>query len=207
MPISIPKYPETPDDVNLAVALQYGLAKGIPQLQKIIQEFSTKVYRPAYANFATIIHAGNTDAWNKSVMTLCNPGEGILTSEWTYPSAIASMKPFGISPVPVKMDSQGMSSIGLRQVLSSWDEIARGMPRYVVRYLYGMPMVLYILSLGRMLCISSPLVKILPVQRCWHKGRKKSTISAWNTVFRLAVSLNGFCLTYRFFSPVRCHNR
>ncbi|KAF8192568.1 pyridoxal phosphate-dependent transferase [Pholiota molesta] len=140
MPISIPKYPETPDDVNLAVALQYGLAKGIPQLQKIIQEFSTKVYRPAYANFATIIHAGNTDAWNKSVMTLCNPGEGILTSEWTYPSAIASMKPFGISPVPVKMDSQGMSSIGLRQVLSSWDEIARGMPR---------PHVMYIVPVGQ----------------------------------------------------------
>lgn len=131
MPISIPKYPENPDDVNLAVALQYGMAQGLPQIQKITYEFSKTVYRPAYANFATTVHDGNTDGWGKSVTTLCNPGEGILVSEWTYPSAIATMKPHNISPVPVGMDAEGMSSISLRQVLSNWDEEARKMPRYV----------------------------------------------------------------------------
>jgi aromatic amino acid aminotransferase I len=39
-PISIPKYAENSDDINLAVSLQYGLATGIPQLQKFIQEFN-----------------------------------------------------------------------------------------------------------------------------------------------------------------------
>ena len=31
--VSIPKYPNKPEDLNLATALQYGLASGIPQLQ------------------------------------------------------------------------------------------------------------------------------------------------------------------------------
>ncbi|KAF9569073.1 PLP-dependent transferase [Agrocybe pediades] len=140
IPITVPKYPEHEGDVNLAVALQYGLSKGLPQLQAIINEFSSKVYRPAYANFTTILHAGNTDGWMKAVTTLCNPGEGVLTSEWTYPSALATMHPFGIRAVPVGMDSEGMSSESLSQVLSGWDEVARSMPR---------PHVMYIVPVGQ----------------------------------------------------------
>ena len=52
-------------------------------------EFTSKVYKPGYKNFATLVHAGNTDGWGKAVTTLCNPGEGVLTEEWTYPSAMA----------------------------------------------------------------------------------------------------------------------
>lgn len=128
-PISIPKYAENPNDINLAMSLQYGLARGIPQLQKFVQEFSSTVYKPPYANFATLLHTGNTDGWMKAVTTFCNPGEGVLTSEWTYPSAITTMAPYGICAVPVAMDGQGMSSDGLREVLVSWDEQARGMSR------------------------------------------------------------------------------
>lgn len=128
-PILIPKYAENPNDINLAVSLQYGLARGIPHLQKFVQEFSSKVYKPPYANFATLLHTGNTDGWVKAVTTFCNPGEGVFTSEWTYPSAIASMAPYGIRAVPVAMDGQGMSSNALREVLVSWDEQTRGMSR------------------------------------------------------------------------------
>jgi len=48
-----------------------------------------KVYQPAYGNWTTLVHTGNTDGWAKSVLTLLNPGEGVLCSEWTYPSALA----------------------------------------------------------------------------------------------------------------------
>jgi aromatic amino acid aminotransferase I len=61
------------------------MASGLPQLQKFVKEFSDKVYQPAYSNYTTLLHAGNTDAWNKVVITLCNAGEGVLVSEWTYP--------------------------------------------------------------------------------------------------------------------------
>ncbi|KAJ6613492.1 PLP-dependent transferase [Mycena sp. CBHHK59/15] len=94
-------------------ALQYGMSSGLPQLQKIVTEFTDK----------TLLHAGNTDAWNKVVTTLCNPGEGVLVSKWTYPSltlnsAMASMQPYGIKPVPVDIDGQGMMSGALRNILT-----------------------------------------------------------------------------------------
>ncbi|KAJ6599100.1 pyridoxal phosphate-dependent transferase [Mycena vulgaris] len=132
--ITVPKYPVRPEDINLATALQYGLSSGIPQLQKIVKEFTDKVYKPGYENYTTLLHAGNTDGWSKVVTTLCNPGEGVLVSKWTYPSAMASMQPYNIKPVPVDIDGQGMRSDALRTVLTEWDEAARGMPRPHVIY-------------------------------------------------------------------------
>lgn len=59
--ITIPKYPTSPSDLCLSTALQYMPATGIPQMQKIMYEFSAKVYKPAYTDFTTLIHTGNTD--------------------------------------------------------------------------------------------------------------------------------------------------
>ncbi|KAJ7228693.1 pyridoxal phosphate-dependent transferase [Mycena pura] len=124
--ITVPKYPTRPEDINLA---KYGLASGLPQLQKFVQEFSAKVYKPGYKNYTTLLHAGNTDAWSKVVLTLCNPGEGVFVSKWTYPSAMAAITPYNIKPVPVDNDAQGMRADALRTILIEWDESARGMPR------------------------------------------------------------------------------
>nr|GAT55950.1 predicted protein [Mycena chlorophos] len=132
--ISVPKFATRPEDINLATALQYGLSSGLPQLNKLVKDFSKKVYQPAYENWTTLLHAGNTDAWNKVVLTLCNPGEGVLVSRWTYPSAMATMKPYDIQPVTVDIDAQGMRADALREVLANWDEAARGMPRPHVLY-------------------------------------------------------------------------
>lgn len=130
-PISILKYPENPGDVNLATALQYGMATGLPQLQKFIKDFVEKVYQPAYSDCTIMAHIGNTDGWSRVMQTVLNPGEGFLTEEWTYPSVVASSKPYGIHAVPVAMDKDGMSSVDLRKVLSEWDEKVRGCKRYV----------------------------------------------------------------------------
>ena len=62
--------------------------------------------------------------------TLCNPGEAFITEDWTYPSALASSQPYGVHPVGVPMDSEGMRSDELRKLLSEWDETARGCKRY-----------------------------------------------------------------------------
>lgn len=111
------------------MALQYGMAGGVPQLQDVTKEFTRKVYRPGYDNYTTLVHIGNTDGWVKAIMTLCNPGEGILAAEWTYPSAMSTMVPLGIRPVSVPMDGQGIRSDKLRSLLSAWDKDRRGMPR------------------------------------------------------------------------------
>lgn len=60
-PITIPKYTETREELNLAVALQYGTATGLPQLQSFIKDFVEKVYQPAYDDCSIMVHIGNTD--------------------------------------------------------------------------------------------------------------------------------------------------
>ena len=59
--ITIPKYPTTKDDITLKVALQYGTATGLPQLQKFLKEFVEKIYQPAYLDWTTLVQTGNTD--------------------------------------------------------------------------------------------------------------------------------------------------
>lgn len=138
--VAIPKYPKVQGDISLSTDLQYSLARGSPQLEGFTYNFSARVHKPAYKNFATMIDIGNTDGWFKAVTILCEPGQGILTSEWAYTTAIATIRPYGIEPVSVAMDGQGMRDDALRCVLSTWDEIERGMPR---------PHVLYIVPIGQ----------------------------------------------------------
>ncbi|KAF9075867.1 PLP-dependent transferase [Rhodocollybia butyracea] len=131
---TVGKYPKHSGDLALESALQYGMASGQPKLQEVIHEFVEKVYKPDYGNWATLVHTGNTAGWATVVQTILNPGDGVIVSEWTYPSAIGAMQPYGSIPVPVGMDSEGMSSISLRKTLAEWDESARGMSRPHVMY-------------------------------------------------------------------------
>ncbi|KAK7049551.1 hypothetical protein VNI00_005582 [Paramarasmius palmivorus] len=134
VPFTVNRFSDDPEDLTLATSLQYGMAKGLPQLNNIIKEFTEKVYKPAYNNWTTLVHTGNTDGIAKVAWTFINPGDGVLVSEWTYPSAIASMTPLGAKMVSVKMDGQGMRSDDLRAILSNWNESERGMPRPHVLY-------------------------------------------------------------------------
>lgn len=49
--------------------------------------------------------------------------------EWTYPSAMATARPLGVTPASIKIDGEGMRSDDLRKVLSEWDEKERGAKR------------------------------------------------------------------------------
>ncbi|GAA5978310.1 hypothetical protein JCM11641_004650 [Rhodosporidiobolus odoratus] len=135
---TINKFEEDKAKVQLSVALQYGTAAGLPALAQFIHEFTAKVYRPAYSDFATVINAGSTDAWSKIITTLANPGDGVLAEEWTYPSALATAWPNGIRPVPLPMDGVGMTPDGMDALLGGWKEEEHGgMKR--PRVLYTIP--------------------------------------------------------------------
>ncbi|GAA6006112.1 hypothetical protein JCM10207_000527 [Rhodosporidiobolus poonsookiae] len=134
----IGKYEDDPAKIQLSSALQYGTAAGLPPLAKFIYDFTTRVYRPAYADYRTVINAGSTDAWGKIVSSLCNPGDGVLAEEWTYPSALASAWPYGIKPVALPMDGEGMTPEGMDELLGSWNPDEHdGMNR--PRILYTIP--------------------------------------------------------------------
>lgn len=62
IPITVPKYPTNPNDINLAVALQYDNGAGMEQVTKILEQFMANVYKPGYADWQVLCHVGNTDA-------------------------------------------------------------------------------------------------------------------------------------------------
>ncbi|EGU13534.1 hypothetical protein RTG_00264 [Rhodotorula toruloides ATCC 204091] len=164
---TIRKWEEEKDKIQLSSALQYGdwekrmtavlpkngarallrtlkslpragTAAGLPALARFIYEFTSHVYRPGTSDFRTVINAGSTDAWGKIVTTLCNPGDGVLAEEWTYPSALATAWPNGIKPVPLPMDGKGMTPEGMDELLANWNpDEHEGMPR--PRLLYTIP--------------------------------------------------------------------
>ncbi|KAG0709595.1 pyridoxal phosphate-dependent transferase [Suillus ampliporus] len=138
--VTIPKYPTVDGDINLATSLQYSAAVAQGQLQVFLKHFISEVYQPAFEDWTVLVDTGNTDGWARAVATLCNPGEGVLCEEWTYPSAMASMMPANIKPVPVAMDGLGMKSDALEDLLSQWDPVSRQMPR---------PHVMYIVPVGQ----------------------------------------------------------
>jgi aromatic amino acid aminotransferase I len=80
--------------------------------------------------YETGAHCDYACRWTRCVLTLLNDGEGFLTEEWTYPSAVASAKPYNINTVSVPIDAYGMRVNELRKILSEWNETERGMKRY-----------------------------------------------------------------------------
>lgn len=102
--------------------------------------------------------------WARAVATLCNKGEAILTSEWTYPSAMYTMMPYEVSVAPVAIDSQGMRSDNLLSVLKGWDQNTRGAPRYT-NIPIRLGCVVHLNMTGHMSCILSLMVKT-PAEQC-----------------------------------------
>lgn len=69
--------------------------------------------------------------WNRVVLTFCNPGDSVIVAEWTYVSAISTMRPYGIKPVPVALDGQGICATSLRELLINWNDTHPGQNRLV----------------------------------------------------------------------------
>lgn len=76
-----------------------------------------------------LLHPGNTNAWSKVVGLLCENNDYVIVDEFTYPSAQALWIPLAIKATPVSADGQGMSTTGLRKMLTTWDETSMGQRR------------------------------------------------------------------------------
>jgi len=135
--VRVPKFVGNPEDPNLATGLQYGTGRGIPSLEKFVNRFSREVLHPAFPEFSTFVHAGNTAGNYNAFKLLINPGEGFFAEEWTYTSVKAMAEAQGYCPIPVAADHQGMRIDVFHHLLSTWDEKARMMKR--PRVLYTVP--------------------------------------------------------------------
>lgn len=105
------------------------LARALPQLQEFLNDYSTRFFDPAYADFAVLAHCGNTDGWSRVAYTLLSKGDGVLVEEFTYPAALAASLPLGVNTFGIPMDSHGMRPDVLEEVLANWNEEKRGSKR------------------------------------------------------------------------------
>ncbi|KAF8709556.1 Cyclophilin-like protein, partial [Rhizoctonia solani] len=124
--ITIPKYAnpkDGPNEIQLSTALQYSMVEGLPAFVDFVRNFTLRVFQPAYSDFRVLANSGNTDGWTKACTILCQPGEFILTEDWTYPGALLSAWPSGVRPYPVPMDNLGMIPRELEQILEQWNEV------------------------------------------------------------------------------------
>ncbi|PKY01582.1 amino acid aminotransferase [Aspergillus campestris IBT 28561] len=119
---------------DLEVALNYGQAIGAPQLLRFVTEHTEIIHNPPYADWQCCLNAGSTYAWDTVLRMLCNRGDYIMMEEYTFSSAQETVLPQGVNVVPIKMDEQGLLPGSLDDVLSSWDEAARGARKPFVLY-------------------------------------------------------------------------
>ncbi|KAI5852392.1 pyridoxal phosphate-dependent transferase [Tricharina praecox] len=130
--ISIPKFePSQPAEkrIDVATTLQYGRATGLPALADFVREFTFAHMMQGQLAYAEdqadiVLTCGSTDGFSKIVQCFGTAGDSMLVEEFTYPNALQTAAPFGISTAPVRMDEGGMmvdGPGGLRDVLENWN--------------------------------------------------------------------------------------
>ncbi|RMZ81229.1 hypothetical protein DV737_g2660, partial [Chaetothyriales sp. CBS 132003] len=111
---------------DLSVALNYGQSMGCPQLMRFVTEHTEIVHHPPYADWEICLTSGSTSALDISLRLFCSPGDYVITEEYSFSSALESIRPMGLGLLGIKMDERGMLPSDLDYVLSNWDEAARG---------------------------------------------------------------------------------
>jgi aromatic amino acid aminotransferase I len=123
-------------EYDLSIALNYGQATGSPQIMRFITEHTELVYNPPYADWKVAPTVGSTGALEQAIRLLCDRArnDSILTEEYSFSTALETFIPQGIKPFGVKMDDEGLLPDSMDEILSSWDEKARGSRKPHVLY-------------------------------------------------------------------------
>ncbi len=119
---------------DLEVCLNYGQATGSAQLIRFVTEHTEIVHKPPYADWWSILTAGNVSALEMCLRMLCSRGDYLLTEEYAFATTLEAATPIGLRIVGIKMDKEGMLADDLDHVLTGWDELERGRPKPFVLY-------------------------------------------------------------------------
>ncbi|KAB8208818.1 pyridoxal phosphate-dependent transferase [Aspergillus parasiticus] len=119
---------------DLEVALNYGQATGAPQLLRYVTEHTELIHNPPYSDWQCCLNCGSTFGWDVALRLFCERGDYIMMEEYTFSSAQETALPQGLKVAPVKMDEEGLLPESLDEVLSNWDESARGARKPFVLY-------------------------------------------------------------------------
>ena len=111
---------------DIHVAFNYGQATGSPQLLRFVTEHTELVHSPPYQDWQCTLTAGSTSALDMAFRMLTKRGDWLLTEEFTFATAVETALPMGVRCVGVKIDAEGLLPSSMDEILSNWDEKARG---------------------------------------------------------------------------------
>jgi aromatic amino acid aminotransferase I len=119
---------------DLSIALNYGQSTGSAQVLRWVTEHTELVCNPPYKDWQCNLTVGSTSALELAFRLVCEHGDYILAEEYTFSSAIETALPLGCKFVGVKMDADGLIPEDMDDILSNWDEKARGARKPHVLY-------------------------------------------------------------------------
>ncbi|OJJ47237.1 hypothetical protein ASPZODRAFT_64803 [Penicilliopsis zonata CBS 506.65] len=111
---------------DLEICLNYGQATGSAQMIRWVTEHTELIHNPPYSDWQCCLTPGSTAAWDSTLRLFCERGDYILMEEYTFVSALETALPLGVKGLPVGMDEEGLRPDALDEILSNWDETARG---------------------------------------------------------------------------------
>ncbi|KAI1333292.1 PLP-dependent transferase [Xylariaceae sp. FL0255] len=116
---------------DLSIALNYGQSIGSAQMIRWVTEHTELVCKPPYADWRCSLTIGSTGSLESALRMFCdrNRKDSVLTEEYSFSTALETMAPLGIKPIGVPIDEQGLRPECLDDILSNWDEAARGARR------------------------------------------------------------------------------
>ena len=111
---------------DIHIAFNYGQATGSPQLLRFVTEHTELVHLPPYQDWQCTLTAGSTSALDMAFRMLTKRGEFLLTEEYTFATAVETALPMGVRCIGIKIDAEGLLPSSMDEILSNWDESARG---------------------------------------------------------------------------------
>lgn len=107
---------------------------------RFVTEHTEIVCNPAYADWQCALSVGSTSALDIAIRMFCERGDFILSEDYAFASAVETAAALGVGFIGVAMDAEGLLPESLDDILSNWDEKARGARK---------PFVLYIVPSGQ----------------------------------------------------------
>lgn len=123
-------------EYDLSIALNYGQSTGSAQMIRFLTEHTEIVCRPPYADWRVCQTIGSTGSLEQALRMFCDKdrGDSVLTEDFSFSTALETIAPLGIKAFGCECDDQGLIPESMDEMLSNWDESARGARKPHVLY-------------------------------------------------------------------------
>ncbi|KAK8050798.1 L-kynurenine/alpha-aminoadipate aminotransferase [Apiospora phragmitis] len=107
--------------LDLSIALNYGQSIGSAQLLRWVTEHTELVHDPPYADWRCALTIGSTGSLEAAYRMFGDRqrGDGILTEEYSFSTALETAAPLGLRVFGVAMDEQGLLPDKMDELLSA----------------------------------------------------------------------------------------